>query len=178
MIAGMIAIAARSHDDVPRFADDLRARIAALGRAHSLASPAGQPQAVGLEEIVAATLAPYRDHARVTIEGEPAALDRACLSPLALVLHEWATNSVKYGALGSEGEATLTVSWEVRPDALMLTWNEEGARRLTQVEGARGFGSVLVETSVRQMRGGVTKHVADRAFRLEAKLPASVLARD
>jgi two-component system CheB/CheR fusion protein len=178
VIAGMIAMAARSHAEVARFADDLRARIAALGRAHSLASPAGQPQAVGLEEIVAATLAPYRDHARLTIEGEPVALDRACLSPLALVLHEWATNSVKYGALGGDGQASLAVTWAIRDGALLLTWNEEGARRLEQVEGARGFGSVLVETSVRQLRGEVTKHVADRHFRIEAKLPAGVLARD
>jgi two-component system CheB/CheR fusion protein len=178
VIAGMISMAARSHAEVPRFADDLRARIAALGRAHSLASPAGQPQAVGLEEIVAATLAPYRDHAQITIEGEPAALDRACLSPLALVLHEWATNSVKYGALGSGGEARLTVSWDKRPGTLFLTWNEEGARRLEQAEGTRGFGSVLVETSVRQLRGEVTKHIAERSFRLEVRMPDSVLARD
>jgi two-component system CheB/CheR fusion protein len=61
---------------------------------------------------------------------------------------------------------------------LFLTWNEEGARRLEQAEGTRGFGSVLVETSVRQLRGEVTKHIAERSFRLEVRMPDSVLARD
>ncbi len=178
VIAGMIALASRSHREVPRFADDLRARIAALGRAHSLASPAGQPQAVGLEEIVAATLAPYRDQAAITIEGPAVGLDRSCLSPLALVLHEWATNSVKYGALGTGPEGRLSVRWRADADGIALVWNEEGAQRIEPAPDQRGFGTTLVETSVRQLRGEVTTIADDRTFRLEVQLPAGVMARD
>lgn len=177
VIAGMMTIAARSHDDVRSFADDLRHRIAALGSAHSLASPAGRPQAVGLDDIVAITLAPYREHARIEIDGPVVALDRNCLSPLALILHEWATNSMKYGALGSGGERGLQVRWRAGDDGIILTWIEDAAVS-DREPGKRGFGSVLVETSVRQLRGAVTTADTDGQFRLDMRLPAGVLLRD
>ncbi|GGB30068.1 chemotaxis protein CheR [Sphingomonas metalli] len=176
VISGIITIAARSHTDVRRFADDVRNRIAALGRAHSLASPAGQPQAIGLAEIVEATIDPYRDHARIQIAGPNVALDRSCLSPLALMLHEWATNSVKYGALGSEGACKLSVSWHVTDQGLEIAWDEERTAVSAEPSAKQGFGSVLVDTSVRQMRGSVSRQVDDRLFRLAVTLPRSVLA--
>ncbi|PXA99129.1 chemotaxis protein [Nostoc sp. 3335mG] len=178
VIAGMITIAARSHGEVRDFADDIRRRIAALGAAHSLASPAGQPQAVGLDDIVETTLAPYRDHARIEIDGPVVALNRNCLSPLALVLHEWATNSVKYGALGSNGERGLQVRWQVGDGGIELTWTEEADGVEQPASGKRGFGSVLVETSVRQLRGTVDGGLQDGTFRLHMRLPADVLPRD
>ena len=178
VIAGMITIASRSHADVPGFADDIRRRIAALGAAHSLASPAGRPQAVGLDDIVETTLAPYRDHARIEIDGPVVALSRNCLSPLALILHEWATNSVKYGALGSNGERGLQVSWQVGDGGIELTWTEEADGVQQPVSSKRRFGSVLVETSVRQLRGTMESGLASGVFRLEIRLPDAVLLRD
>ncbi|MEP9401237.1 CheR family methyltransferase [Sphingomonas silueang] len=178
VIAGMITIAARNESDVRTFADDVRHRIAALGRAHSLASPAGQPQAVGMDEIVVATLAPYRDHAEVTIDGPALALNRTCLSPLALVLHEWATNSVKYGALGNAAEGKLAVRWTIGDAGIDLVWNETGVAPGGTGPAKKGFGSVLVETSVRQMRGTMATSIEDRSFRIDVKLPREVLSND
>ncbi|MBB5699833.1 CheR family methyltransferase [Sphingomonas yantingensis] len=178
VIAGMISVAARVETDVRHFADDLRTRIAALGRAHSLASPAGEPQAVSLDEIVEATLAPYRDHAAVRIEGPPVALDRSCLSPLALILHEWATNAVKYGVLGTDHAGSLAIAWMPQDGGITLRWNEEGASRFDAATAQRGFGSILVETSVRQLRGNMTTGTDDGAFWIEVNLPESVLAGD
>ncbi len=178
VIAGMITVAARSHGDVREFADDIRRRIAALGSAHSLASPAGQPHAIGLDDIVETTLAPYRDHTRIEIDGPVVALDRSCLSPLALILHEWATNSIKYGALGSNGEHGLKVEWRAGSDGVIVTWTEDAAGLEGVMPGGRGFGSVLVETSVRQLRGELNRTVTDRSFGIEIRLPAGVLLRD
>jgi len=178
VIAGMITIASRSHDDLRTFADDIRRRIAALGSAHSLASPAGQPHAVGLDDIVATTLAPYRDHARIEIDGPVVALDRGCLSPLALILHEWATNSIKYGALGSDGERGLRIDWQAGEEGIVLTWAEDAKDGNDHQPGKRGFGSVLVETSVRQLRGTMTSGVSDGMFRLQMRLPIGVMRRD
>ncbi|MFK3888621.1 CheR family methyltransferase [Sphingomonas sp. NPDC079357] len=185
VIAGMVTVAARNHDEVRPFATDLRRRIAALGSAHSLASPAGQPQAIGLDELVDATLAPYRDHSHITIEGPKIALNRRCLSSMALILHEWATNSVKYGALCAEsrdGERDagtgLTVRWQVNDDGLELAWDEIGESDQNLDAPPRGFGSLLVDTSVRQLLGHVRSEAAGRSFRLRMKLPVSVLARD
>ncbi len=182
VIAGMITVAARSQHDVRAFANDLRHRIAALGSAHSLAAPAGQPQAIGLTELVDLTLAPYRDHSRIVIDGPMVALDRNCLSSLALVLHEWATNSVKYGALDGDAsemdDVGLSVSWSVGDDGLTLVWDERGSRDHDVDAAPRGFGSLLVETSVRQLRGEVRSEAAGRSFRLRMKLPMGILASD
>lgn len=185
VIAGMITVASRNHDEVRPFATDLRRRIAALGSAHSLASPAGQPQAIGLDELVNVTLAPYRDHSHITVEGPTVALNRECLSSLALILHEWATNSVKYGALCGEkrpgepdGGTGLTVRWRVSGTGLELDWDEIGRGEQDGDATQRGFGSLLVDTSVRQLLGEVRSEAAGRSFRMRMKLPASVLARD
>lgn len=175
VIAGMISVAAREESDASRLAADLRSRIAALGRAHSLVTPAGEAAAVALSELVEATLAPYRDHAVIEVEGPPVAFDRSCLSPLALILHEWATNSVKYGVLGIERPGALKVEWQRNREGVRLLWNETGNSRIEPVAAQRGFGSILVETSVRQLRGQMTNgNEADR-FWIQIDLPESIL---
>lgn len=176
IVGGMISAGARSHEDVRGFATDLRERIAALGRAHSLASPTGEMQAIDLAELVDATVAPYRDHAAIRIDGPKARIERACLSPLALMLHEWATNSVKYGALGVPG-GVLTVSWAPDGDGLDLVWREESGREVTIAQGT-GFGTILVDTSSRQLGARVTRAVEGDAFLIRIHLPSKVLADD
>ncbi|WP_010545261.1 CheR family methyltransferase [Sphingomonas elodea] len=176
IVSGMISAGARSHDDVTRFANDMRERIAALGRAHSLASPAGALQSIDLGELVETTLAPYRDHAVTKIHGPIVKIHRTCLSPLALMLHEWATNSVKYGALGpASGE--LDVVWQRVPDGVRLDWRETGDRPVS-VESGTGFGTILVQTSSRQLGVSVTHSAEDRTFAIQIHLPAKVLAND
>ena len=176
IISGMISAGARSHDEVGRFANDMRERIAALGRAHSLAAPAGALQSIDLAELVEATLAPYRDHAAVRIDGPSVKIHRTCLSPLALMLHEWATNSVKYGALGpASGE--LDVAWQRVSDGVRLDWRETGDRPVS-VESGTGFGTILVQTSSRQLGVSVTRVAEDRTFAIQIHLPAKVLAND
>ncbi|WP_241217924.1 chemotaxis protein CheB [Sphingomonas sp. ABOLD] len=176
IVSGMISVGARSHDDVTRFANDMRERIAALGRAHSLAAPAGAPPSIDLAELVEATLAPYRDHASIEINGPAVKIHRTCLSPLALMLHEWATNAVKYGALGAKG-GELAVRWERVPDGVRLDWRETGDRPVS-VESSTGFGTILVQTSSRQLGVTVTRSAEDHVFAIQIHLPAKVLAND
>lgn len=193
IIGGMVSAASRTHDDVPAFALDMRERIAALGRAHALASPTGEQQAIALSALVEATLAPYRDHAGINITGPDVRVDRRCLSSLALMLHEWATNSVKYGALsaGSEGRLSVTWQWDDRPAkgdvaahpvtrGLALTWSEQFPRRAVEAPqfdpARRGFGTLLVETSTRQLNASLSRTVGDDHFALSLHLPQDVIA--
>ncbi|WP_245824485.1 CheR family methyltransferase [Sphingomonas azotifigens] len=176
IVSGMISAGARSYDDVGRYANDLRERIAALGRAHSLAAPAGALQSIDLAELVATTLAPYQHHAKIRIEGPAVKIHRTCLSPLALMLHEWATNAVKYGALGAtRGE--LSITWDTAADGVRLDWREVGDRPVSVATGT-GFGTVLVQTSSRQLGVTVTRTAEDKVFAIHIHLPAKVLAND
>ncbi|WP_308815481.1 CheR family methyltransferase [Sphingomonas sp. GV3] len=173
IVGGMVTAAARSHDDVRTFANDLRERIAALGRAHSLASPTGEQQAIDLYGLFEATLAPYRDHAGIEMTGPNVLVSRDCLSPLALMLHEWATNSVKYGALGAGPAGRLTIGWHFEGDALVVEWNES-RRSGTQIAPGKGFGTLLVDTSARQLGASVSREIANDHYRLVLSLPRAV----
>jgi two-component system CheB/CheR fusion protein len=176
IVGGMISAGARSHQEVRSFASDVRERISALGRAHSLASPSGELQAIDLGELIRTTVAPYVDHAEIMIEGPLCRIERSCLSPLALMLHEWATNSVKYGALGHAG-GKLAISWTVDAQGLDMQWRETGDQPVTLTDGA-GFGTILVDTSSRQLGAAVTRTVEGHDFIIDIHLPPKVLSDD
>jgi two-component sensor histidine kinase len=80
-----------------------------------------------------------------------------------MVLHELATNAVKYGALSNEfGVVRLT--WEVvgaedaqDSEAVRLTWRELGGPLVAPPE-RKGFGSFLIE---RALQGGSGKAQLD-----------------
>jgi two-component system CheB/CheR fusion protein len=110
------------------------------------------------------------------IDGPGCRIERSCLSPLALMLHEWATNSVKYGALGSAG-GKLSITWMVDAEGLALRWRETGDRPVTLSDGA-GFGTVLVDTSSRQLGAAVKRTVEDHDFIIDIHLPPKVLSDD
>ncbi|MET0369519.1 MAG: CheR family methyltransferase [Methylobacterium sp.] len=175
IIGGMISAGARTHKEIGVFASDMRDRISALGRAHSLADPTGTQGMSDLAGLINATLRPYRDHVPTTIDGPLVAVDWRHVSSLAMILHEWATNSVKYGALGSN-DGSLSVTWERVPDGLTLTWIE----RVTSVASprpGRGFGSLLVEMSLRQLEASVEREHDDTGLKLVLNLPGLVLTR-
>jgi two-component sensor histidine kinase len=66
---------------------------------------------------------------------------------LSMVLHELATNAVKYGALSSAvgpGADRLDRGSRSRPPRLVLTWTETGGPPV-RPPTRRGFGSRLIE---------------------------------
>ena len=110
---------------------------------------------------------------KIELDGPNVEIDRSCLSPLALMTHEWATNSMKYGALGSEN-GTLHVHWSFAEDGINLRWVEKGVGTVS-TGGAPGFGTLLVDTSSRQLRARVERIVEPDSFTLDVHLPQSVL---
>ena len=173
IMAGMVTVGARLHSDVTVFARDLRERVSALGRAHSLASTSGGREEISLDELVRAAIEPYADHADIAVDGPPAHIRRDYISPLALILHEWATNSVKYGALGTKG-GRLSVAWQPDKQGLSLRWLEE-LDGDPDVMDDIGFGTRLVETSVRQMEAELDRTIDGRSLKLTIKLPEGVV---
>src|SRR5262249_41535484 len=87
----------------------------------------------------------------IRITGEPLILPPALATPLALVLHELATNAAKYGALkGAAGFVEL--SWQVRPVGvdsaeLQLTWHEHGVSGISSASGT-GRGTILIDNAI------------------------------
>jgi two-component sensor histidine kinase len=72
---------------------------------------------------------------------------------LALVIHELATNSLKYGAL-SVPTGTLDVSCTAPGDEVVLLWTERGGPNV-EAPAAAGFGSKLVTRSMSGLGGSI-----------------------
>jgi two-component sensor histidine kinase len=132
----------------------LDGRIASLARAQtSLAARKWEGAIVG--DIVAEALAAVSSSAeRYSIGGPRLVLPAGDVQALSMIVHELATNAVKYGSL-SQAEGALTVTWERLPGrAVRLVWREESP---AEIEAPRegGFGSRLIAQLMGQLRGGI-----------------------
>jgi two-component sensor histidine kinase len=74
-----------------------------------------------------------------------------------MIVHELATNSLKYGSLSSD-TGTLDVSTRTSGDDIILVWMERGGPPVDAPTQAKGFGSKLVERSVSRQLGGTIEH--------------------
>lgn len=74
-------------------------------------------------------------------------------SALAMVIHELATNSVKYGSLSS-ASGFLDVSSTIDGDEIAVVWAETGGPPIDEEPVLKGFGSRLISRSVATELGG------------------------
>jgi two-component sensor histidine kinase len=138
---------------------DLTQRLTALSVAHDLVRPiSSEPKkAARLSDLLALLLAPYAeqkvDGGRVNISVPALLVGEASATTLALVVHEFATNSIKYGAL-SEAAGTLDLSSIDHVMDIEIVWRELGGPRVTPPIGPIGFGSQLIAKSVSGQLGG------------------------
>ncbi len=138
--SALTAIAARSAATTAGMARDLIQRLTALGLAHDLVrpDPGRSDGKVPLAELMRVLLAPYCeegvDEERVRVSVPELVVGEAAATTLALVVHELATNSIKYGALSTSG-GTLDVACtayggEIHPRL-------DGTRRSTGIAAER-----------------------------------------
>ena len=181
-------IALTRDTDPDRFRAAVIGRIAALARAHTLLARDGWNSA-GLRELVEEEIAPYRIGAeapdRVTLEGPDVALVPGAAQPLAMALHELATNAAKHGALSAPGgQAALSVPggrvairWQAMENGgLSLRWSETRAEPLSGPPARRGFGySVIRNTVERQLAGLCAFEWREEGLEFRIELPASQL---
>jgi two-component sensor histidine kinase len=141
-------------------AQTLESRLIALSRTHNVLSETNWESA-DLHGIANGTLEPYlsRDSARVEISGPPVQLRPRVALTIAMVLHELATNAIKYGALASAG-GRISLAWRFVDGApeptLRMIWRESGGPSVQPPE-RKGFGSTLIEASVaHELKGNAT----------------------
>lgn len=154
------------------FIEAVRGRISALGRAHSLLAQ-NSWQGGDLRQIVTDETAGYGRAGQVAAQGPSVALKPSAVQPLSLLIHELATNAVKYGSLSVE-TGRVEIGWTVRDDGeLQLRWGEDGGPPVTQ-PGDSGFGSILIrEVVTRQLGGGLQIDWPAHGMRVVATLPGS-----
>lgn len=148
--------------DAAAYALAVEGRVAALARAHALLAD-GAWAGADLRTVAERELAPYAGGwppadgrgAAASLEGPPVPLAAAAVQPLAVVLHELATNAAKYGAL-SRPEGRVRLSWRVDEGAglLVLRWAESGGPAVSGPPARRGFGSKVIDATARGQLGG------------------------
>jgi two-component sensor histidine kinase len=132
-------------------------RLFALSRTHDVLTRKNW-EGANLREILDEALAPYRrDGAeRFRIEGEPLQLPPRVALPIAMALHELATNAAKYGAFSTDA-GRVTIRWDVSDRAgspsLALEWQETGGPPVRDPDH-KGFGTRLIERSLTRELGG------------------------
>ena len=181
VISGLLAFAARDRPEVRAFAGELRQRILALGRAHDFVRPHSQhsepPHATDhLHGLIHEILSPYGEE-RLTVSGDDTDIDDRSATPLALLMHELATNAAKYGALSTDtGHVDVTV--EAGRERVVVRWAERGGPPVTTSPDHEGFGSKLIELSaVRQLDAEVTREWRPEGLVLTLVVPRSALTR-
>ncbi len=155
-------------DDAAAFARAIEGRVHALARAQTLLA-ADRWTSADLRGVIQGELAPFlaagQAQPQAVLDGPRVALPAGVTQPLAMAVHELATNAVKHGALSTPG-GRVEVSWslEARGAAplLRLRWSESGGPAVTGAPARRGFGSRVLEGTVRgQLRGEVTTRWAE-----------------
>jgi two-component sensor histidine kinase len=139
-------------------AHELTDRLMALGRAQELVRPVPgrKNEAALLGDLISILLAPYDEKGatvRIRVSVPKMNVGEASSTALALVIHELATNSAKYGAL-SLASGTLDVSCNANDDEVVVTWTERGGPPIAAPARLEGFGSKLVHRSMSNQLGG------------------------
>jgi two-component sensor histidine kinase len=157
--ASLAAITSRSTATVEDMTRELTQRLQALGRAHDLVRPlpGKEGKAALLGDLITVLLAPYDDlgafTGRIRVAVPRMGVGEVAANTLALVIHELATNSLKYGAL-SVDTGTLDVSCAPHDEKIVIVWTERGGPPVVPPSSTPGYGTQLVSRTMQRQLGG------------------------
>ncbi|MFH6781355.1 MULTISPECIES: GAF domain-containing protein [Methylobacterium] len=125
--------------------DVFERRVLALSRAHDVLMQKSW-SAAKLRAVMESVLSMQVDLGRFALDGADMDINPQAALSLSLLLHELATNALKYGALSAEA-GTVRMAWRTEADGmptLVLDWTESGGPAVTPPRGRGGFGSRLI----------------------------------
>jgi two-component sensor histidine kinase len=139
-------------------AKDLTNRLITLGRVHDLVRPVSgqEKRAVLMADLLTILLSPYDgagDSRRIRVASPKINVGEASSTALALVIHELATNSAKYGAL-SRAAGLLDVSCGEDNGDVVIVWTERGGPTVTEPNKPPGYGSRMIARTLSAQLGG------------------------
>lgn len=192
VVLSIVSLSGRKQASRGEVVEDILARIRALSLAHATSQGGSHGAAhIGLAAVIARTIAPYDDaddsRARVRMAGPEVELPAQAATPIGLIVHELATNAVKYGALSAPG-GTIEIAWDLReppqedevpPEQtrqIVLIWTETGGPAIDPQAppAGHGFGSQMTTQAAAQLGGSLEREWAASGVvvRLSFPLPA------
>ena len=125
--------------------DAFERRVLALSRAHDVLMQKSWA-AARMRAVMESVLSLQADLDRFAFEGPDMDISPQAALSLTLLLHELATNALKYGSL-SANTGSVRVAWrteEGHSPFLVLDWTESGGPAAAEPTGRGGFGSKLI----------------------------------
>jgi two-component sensor histidine kinase len=178
-LATVSAIASQSLRHAPSIQHAQHAiegRMMALGRAHDLLLQARWTSA-DLRKIVRGATEAFDDpdQAKFSIEGPDVRIASGAVIAIAMTLNELCTNTTKFGAL-SVPAGRIAIFWTVEAPAsrLHFTWKENNGP-VVHAPTRQSFGTRLIETLGRQLKGDVKLSYAPDGFVYALDVPLASL---
>lgn len=143
VVQAIVTQSARSGGPTEDVVKAIRSRIQALSDAQDTLVH-GLQDGADIVDVVRTALRPHTesDDRRVSLLGPSTSVSAQQGLGLALVIHELATNAIKYGSL-TLPDGRVLVEWMVEDDRIRLEWTETGGPPVTPPK-REGFGSRLL----------------------------------
>ena len=170
----LTSIVAREATSMPAFAEDLARRFGVLHEATTLATRSQKFDQghVHLKDLAQRILSPYHQGHNIAVAiDEGVVVGSEYTNDYAMIFHELATNSAKYGALSGSG--AVRVEGSMTGDTIRLAWREGGAEPGAVKGEGTGFGSRLLKQTIeRSLRGRFSRTIDGDGLRFEMSVPA------
>lgn len=142
-------------------ADTLIGRMCAVSDTHGVLDDTGAETATLRALFVTGVARPY-GAARIELNGPDVLLGANHVRALRLVIHELATNALKYGAL-STPQGKVKVTWQCEGDRVSIDWRELDGPKVA-APGSYNFGSRLILTTLKQINAVFTPEFPETGY--------------
>ena len=176
-VAAIVSQSLRNLQGVEHAQHAIEGRLSALGRAHDLLLQAKWSTA-DLGTVVRSAIEAFDNPAesKFSITGPDIRMTSGAVIAVAMTLNELCTNTTKFGALSvPEGRVDLVWTVDQSTQRLHLTWTEKNGP-VVQPPAKRSFGTRLIETLGKQLRGDVQLTYASRGFSYTFDVPIAALS--
>jgi two-component sensor histidine kinase len=175
-VAAIVSQSLRGLQGAEHAQQAIEGRLLALGRAHDLLLQARWSSA-DLGTVVRSAIEAFDnpDESKFSISGPNIRMTSAAVIAVAMTLNELCTNTTKFGALSvPEGRVDLVWTVDRQTQRLHLTWTEKNGP-VVQPPVKRSFGTRLIETLGKQLRGDVQLTYASTGFSYTFDVPIASL---
>jgi PAS domain S-box-containing protein len=182
----LVSLSARTSKTPMEMETAIKERLAALSRAQQLTRRGLIQQEIGfsdqptLKGLIQAIFAPYgaagsNSPERIVVSGCDQEINDSAVTSVALLLHEFATNAAKYGAL-SASTGVVRIDCSSKEDWLVMTWEERGGPLIKGPPNREGFGGTLARKIVAsQFRGRLSNEWNSSGLTIRIEIPLAHL---
>jgi two-component sensor histidine kinase/CHASE1-domain containing sensor protein len=169
-IGALARITLRESSDLKDFEAKFDGRLRALSDAKQMLVTG----AVGFVELGAIIrreleLAGWSPQRQAGVTGPEVRLDDDTAQTISLSLHEFVTNSIKYGALSGNGD--LAVDWRRVDGDIELRWIESNLAATPEI-GTESFGTQFIRSLIeRQLKGSWQRSAVDNGLAIVIRWP-------